>query len=58
MCSQMCNLLITFPMHFYIPEDCPVTEHFQSLLLFGGINYLLIDSLSKFKIAFKNSSLF
>lgn len=58
MCSQMCNLLISFSMHFYIPEDPLVTEHFQSLLLFGGINYLLIDSPSKFKIAFKNSSLF
>lgn len=58
MCSQMCKLLIAFSMHFYIPEDPLVTEHFQSLLLFGGINYLLIDSLSKFKIAFKNSSLF
>ena len=57
-CSRMCNLLIAFSMHFYIPEDPLVTEHFQSLLLFGGINYLLIDSLSKFKIAFKNSSLF
>lgn len=54
----MCNLLIAFSMHFYILEDPLVTEHFQSLLLFRGINYLLIDSLSKFKIAFKNSSLF
>lgn len=58
MCSQTCSLLIAFSMHFYIPEDPLVTDHFQSLLLFGGINYLLIDSLSKFKIAFKNSSLF
>lgn len=58
MCSQMCKLLTAFSMHFNIPEDPLMTEHFQSLLVFGGINYLLIDSLSKFKIAFKNSSLF
>lgn len=57
-CSQMCKLLTAFSMHFYILEDPLVTEHFQSLLLFRGINYLLIDSLSKFKIVFKNSSLF